>query len=226
MPTLNWLMQEFSYGYDSGSVLSSIPNLKRFKEERAIGGSYRRVFFEALLPYIQPDSVVLELGPGRGSWSKAILKYIPYGQLKTVDFQDVEKWLKPEKYQGRLSCHQVQDNSFSCIENNTIDFFWSFGVLCHNNVDQIREILSNSLYKMKVGAFAVHEYANWKKLDNYGWKKGKVPTEFKNLPDNDIWWPRNDIETMCQIALESGWKIICPDLELVKRDSIIVLQRV
>lgn len=225
MPTLEWLKKEFIYGYDSGDVLSLIPNLQRFKEERKIGGSYRTVFLKAVLPYIKSDSVVLELGPGKGSWTKAFLKYLLLGKLHVVDFQDVEPWLKPEKHQGRLVCHKVEDNSFFCIEDCSIDFFWSFGVLCHNNIEQIKAILSNSLPKMKEGAFAVHQYADWEKLDAYGWKKGKIPSSFQQLPDREIWWPRNERETMCKIAREAGWNVVCPDLGLIKRDSMIVLQR-
>lgn len=147
MPTLDWLMKEYNYGYDSGDVLSLIPNITRFNEERRIGGSYRQVFFKAILPYIQPNSAILELGPGKGSWSRAILKYIHQGELHTVDFQDVTGWLNPQKYNGRLICHQVKDNSFSSLKDNYFDFFVSFGVLCHNNAEQIREILQNSLQR-------------------------------------------------------------------------------
>jgi SAM-dependent methyltransferase len=226
MPTLDWLRKEFNYGYDSGDVLSLIPNITRFNEERRIGGSYRKVFFKAVLPYIQPNSVILELGPGKGSWSRAILKYIPQGELHTVDFQDVKGWLKPEKYNGRLICHQVKENSFSGFKESYFDFFWSFGVLCHNNAENIREILHNSLQKVKKGGVAVHQYGDWEKLDIYGWEKGKVPIDFKKKSDNEIWWPRNNQEIMRAIAVESGWSVISSDLGLLKRDSIIFMKRI
>lgn len=225
MPTLNWLKKEFSYGYDSGDVLSIIPSIKRFKEERAIGGSYRRVFFEALLPCIKPDSVVLELGPGKGSWSRALLKYLPYGKLHTIDFQDVEKWLEPESYNGRLVCHKVEDNSLHCLEDNYFDFFWSFGVLCHNNVEDLKQILQNSLPKMKPGGIAVHQYGDWNKLDKYGWEKGRIPIKFKDQSNENIWWPRNTQKTMSSLAVQAGWAVTCADLGLVKRDSIMVMKR-
>lgn len=224
MPTLNWLKNEFNYGYDSGDVLSIIPNIKRFKEERAIGGSYRRVFFEAVLPYIKPDSVVLELGPGRGSWSRALLKYLPHGKLHTIDFQDVEKWLEPKIYNGRLVCHKVEDNSLSCLEDNYFDFFWSFGVLCHNNAEDLKQILQNSLPKMKPGGIAVHQYGDWNKLDKYGWEKGRIPIEFRDQSDENIWWPRNTQKTMSALAIQAGWGVTCADLGLVKRDSIMVMK--
>jgi hypothetical protein len=67
MPTLDWLRAEFQYGYDSGDVLARLPGFVRFREERAIGGSYRKVFLNAAAPYLRPESRVLELGPGKGS---------------------------------------------------------------------------------------------------------------------------------------------------------------
>jgi SAM-dependent methyltransferase len=225
MPTLNWLKKEFSYGYDSGNILSIIPSATQRKEEKLIGGSYKTVFLKAVLPYIKSNSVVLELGPGKGSWSRAILKHIPHGELHTVDFQNVEQWLDPGKFQGRLTCHKVEDNSFSCIQDNYFDFFWSFGVLCHNNVKHIKEILQNSLPKLKPGGIAVHQYADWDKLEAYGWEKGTIPLEFKEKPDDSIWWPRNTQQTMRSLAESAGWSVVCSDLSLVKRDSIIVLKK-
>jgi ubiquinone/menaquinone biosynthesis C-methylase UbiE len=131
MPTLDWLQHAFSSGYDSGNVLSLIPGARRRSEERHIGASYRKVFFRAILPYIKADSVVLELGPGRGSWSRAILKYIPQGELHTVDFQDVTVWLQPDRYRDRLFCHQISDNSFSGLKDAYFDFL--FIPSCHGS---------------------------------------------------------------------------------------------
>src|SRR3974377_1954566 len=102
MPKLDCLKKEFHYGYDSGNILSIIPDKIRKSEEKVIGGSYRTVFKKAVLPYLKKNSKVLELGPGKGSWSRAILDSIPEGELTTIDFQDVSEWLHPEKYNGRL----------------------------------------------------------------------------------------------------------------------------
>lgn len=225
MPTLDWLKKEFAYGYDSGDVLSLIPNLTRFREERRIGGSYRRVFHAAVLPYLESGSIVLELGPGKGSWTKAILKHIPQGTLHTVDFQDVSLWLKPEKHAGKLVCHKVQENSFSQFPDSMFDFFWSMGVLCHNNQNHIADILTNSFSKMRPGSHAVHQYADWEKLEEYGWRQGNIPIKFKELPDEQIWWPRNTKAQMEKIAVAAGWSVLSTDLNLVRRDSIMLLRK-
>ncbi|NEQ97123.1 MAG: class I SAM-dependent methyltransferase [Cyanothece sp. SIO2G6] len=225
MPTIDWLQREFSYGYSSGDILSDAGDPVLLKEEQVVGGSYRDIFMEAIATYLRPDSRVLELGPGRGSWSRAILKYIPNGKLHTIDFQDVSQWLDVDQYGGRLTCHTVTENSFACVADDTFDFFWSFGVLCHNNVEQIEQILGNALNKVKVGGIAIHQYADWSKLDDFGWERGNVPKSFQDLPDDEIWWPRNNRATMVAISHRAGWDVLDPDLGLLERDSMVKLQR-
>ncbi len=225
MPKIEWLRKEFNYGYSSGNILSRFPNRVRRKEEYAIGGSYRRVFLNGLRPYLSSTSKVLEIGPGKGSWTRAILKHVRNGEVSTIDFQDATIWLKPEKYNCRLKCFVVNEYDYSCLEDNFYDIHWSFGVLCHNNQDAINKILLNLYKKIKPGGYAIHQYADWEKLEKYGWGKGTIPIEFKEKPDNEIWWPRNNQKTMVKIAKKTGWKIITPDIGIVKRDSIIVLKK-
>ena len=225
MPALDWLRNRFRFGYSSGNILVPIPGPIRLVEEAKIAGSYREVFRKAVLPYLAQDSRVLELGPERGSWTRAILKHRPRAQVTVVDFQDVAKWLKPERYDGRLICLRVSDNSFSTVEDGSFDFMFSFGVLCHNDAEHIREILRNSLPKMKREGIAAHQYGDWNKLAAYGWRRGGIPARFQQQADDEIWWPRNTRERMSAMATETGWTILCPDLDLVRRDGIIVLQR-
>lgn len=225
MPTIDWLKKNFGNGYDSGDILRFFPDRRRREEERKIGGSYRKVFHKCLKPFLQPDSKVLELGPGSGSWSRAILKYIPQGELHAADFQDVSQWLDPGQYDGRLLCYKVEDMSFSVFKDDYFDFFFSIGVLCHHNKEHIREILKHALPKMKRHAIAVHHYADWNKLEKRGWgRNGNLPVWLKKLPDNEIWWPRNNKETMKKIAEEVGWIVETADMDMVKRDAIICLK--
>ena len=224
MPTIDFLKSQFPDGYDSGDILAKHDE-RRLSQEKAIGGSFQDIFNIAVKPYLKPDSVVMELGAGAGSWSRAILEYIPNGMLHALDFQDLKPWIKPELYNGRLRCHKVHDNSFDSIEDATIDYFWSFGVLCHNNQDDIRQILTNAAPKMKPGAYSSHEYGDWDKLEKFGWEKTVIPPRFKKLPDNEIWWPRNNKSIMRHLAEGSGWNVEKDDLDIVSRDGIILLRR-
>lgn len=226
MPTLDWLKKEFNYGYDSGNVLSVIPSIQRYKEQKLSGGSYKKVFFEAVLPNMCPDSTVLEIGPGRGSWTRAILKHLPQGKLHVVDFQDVSQWLHPENYGERLICHKVSDNSYySMFQKDSFDFCWSFGVFVHFNVEHIEEVLRNIFPIMKPNGIVSFNFADWEKLEEFGWGKSGIPIDFKNKSDDEIWWPRNNKETMRRVASKIGWEIISIDLDILKRDPIIVLRK-
>lgn len=225
MPSLHWLKTAFAYGFDSGNILSRWPNRRRRYQERKSGGSYREVFDRALRPRLRPDSVVLEIGPGKGSWTRAILEQVPRGRVYTSDYVDTSRWLRPEKFGGRLVSYQVTDNSFSCFADGTFDLFFSFGVLCHHPASQILEIFTNVLPKMKPGAIAIHQHGDWDKLERFGWRRGEVPEEFKDLPDEEIWWPRNNQQQMVELARRAGWTVVAGDLALLKRDGLILLQK-
>jgi hypothetical protein len=228
MTTTQHLRNLFSAGYDSGDVLKRLPDRRRRHEERLIGGSYRRFFMRAVRPELRDSSMVVELGPGSGSWTRALLRFLPRGQVQAVDFVDTSDWLSEDDYDGRLVCHQVQDNSFDFLPDETFDFFFSFGVLCHNTTGAIGEVLGNALAKMRPGGTAVHQYGDWQKLERLGWEDDRhgVPAAYRDLPDDHEWqlWPRNDPATMAAISREAGWIVEEPDLDLFRRDSVIRLR--
>jgi hypothetical protein len=226
--TLDDLKQLHAYGYDSGAVLKRIPGRLRKSEEKLIGGSYRRFFLKAVKPHLEEASTVLELGPGRGSWTRALLASVPRGQVHTVDLLDVSAWLQPERYGGRLTCHQADDHTYSMLADGTIDVFFSFGVLCHNTTTAIGEMMAGALPKMRPGGVAVHEYGDWRKLEQLGWTDDRhgVPVFCRDLPDEHSrnCWPRNDPDKMAAVCRDAGWIVEDADLGLFERDSVIRLR--
>lgn len=225
MPTTEWLKKEFHYGYQSGDILATIPDEQRQKEESVIGGSYNAFFKQGVCPLLTDNSRVLELGPGAGTWTRALLSVVTKGEVHTSDFQDVRQWLHPASYNGRLFCTQVNDNSFREYTDDYFDLFFSFGVLVHCNQDLISDILHNALRKVKPGGYALHNFGDWKKLTAWGWDRGKIPTSFAHLPDDEIWWPRNTTVIMATIAKQAGWKVEKADLKYFQRDGVILLRR-
>jgi hypothetical protein len=226
MTTLDWIKQELSYGYDSGNAISRIPSRLRRSEEKRMGGSFRNVFNEAIRPLVRSDSQVLEYGANKGTWTRPMMDLIPNGTLQTIDFEDVTEWLRPSRYDGRLTCHQVFDDSFSIVDNDSIDFVWSMGVLCHRSSRQIGNLLGNLIPKVKFGGYACLHFADWTKLDQFGWDKGGIPIEFQNKSDDEIWWPRNETQNMSELAIEAGWQVRVSDFGLLQRDGLMLLQRV
>ena len=119
-----------------------------------------------------------------GSWSRAILKYIPDGVLCAVDFQNTEKWLKPSKYGGRLKCHKINDLSdySELFKDEYFDLCVSFGVLCHYNKDHIKKLLEAVFPKLRKGSHSVHQYIrigiSWILCN---WPKSMVPQKSSGI---------------------------------------------
>jgi SAM-dependent methyltransferase len=224
MPTQEFIKKEFSYGYSSGDILSEPPDPVTQQEEACIGGRYREVFMSLILPNLKPGNRILELGPGRGSWTAAMLRHGPECEIHTVDFQDLGRWIDIPAQNGRLVHHQVEEgHTFTPIPKKAFDFFFAWGVLCHWGKADIRQILSGALACMKPDARAVVQYAAWDKLDVYGWERGRVPETFRELDDKDMWWPRNTVADMAALCRDAGWVVIEADCGIVGRDGVALL---
>jgi hypothetical protein len=223
--TKDFMLRTFSYGYSSGDVLSAQIEGERKSEEAKLGGSLNAVVQKAMRPFITPNSRILELGPGAGSWTRALLDLVPHGEVHTIDFLDITKFINPAEYPNRLFCHQISENNYGFLPENFFDFFFSFGVFCHYKSADRLMLLKEALPKVRPRGYAVHEYGDWKKLDAYGWDRGGVPKNFKDNPDEEIWWPRNDANVMAATSRAAGWNVIDSDLGLFRRDGIIVLSR-
>lgn len=222
MATKDWLQTAFTSGYDSGDILAAVPDSVRLRQEALIGGSYREAFYRAVLPFLRPDSTVLEVGPGRGSWTRALLAHLPEGRVETVDFQDVTEWLVPQRYGGRLVCHQATDLSLDCVADGAFDVFFSFGVLCHHTIEQIGQILTAARAKVRRGGVGIHEYGDWHKM----FRSGRM-AHFPDLvatSDEESWWPSNSAAAMAACAEAAGWLVIEADLGLFERDGMILLK--
>lgn len=223
MADLAWMRTTFAEGYDSGDVLAPLPDPTRVREEALIGGSYREFFLKAVLPFLRPDSRVLELGPGRGSWTRALLAHVPRGEVHAVDILDVSQWLDPAAYDGRLTLHRSDGFDLSAVPDGAFDLFFSFGVLCHHGTAQIRRLLAAALPKMRPGGVGVHQYGEWSKM----YASGRM-VAYPDLPtresDEESWWPFNTRDAMRATAEAAGWVVLWEDLDLFVRDGVCVLK--
>lgn len=203
MPKLEWLRSEWSAGYSSGSLANPHDPLRQ-EEELKVGGRFADVISQAIVPYVRDGANIIELGHGRGSWTRVLLDLVPNGTVHTLDFQDVTQWIDPADYGGRFVCHRGAAFDYGALPDGFFDFFYSFGVLCLNDASQRLAILKAALPKMRLDGWAVHQYGDWTKLDSFGWDNGGRPSRFKTMHDDRIWWPRNDADAMAETASLAG----------------------
>lgn len=122
------------------------------------------VYRVCVAPYIQPSSIVLEIGPGRGAWTKGMLSAAEVWCLDAKPRQDngIDAYLG---HPANLHYHQVRD--FECRElpDNHFDFMFSFGSLCHVSFAGIESYARNLFTKLRPGAQAFWMVADYDKAN-------------------------------------------------------------
>lgn len=104
-------------------------------------------------PYISSETTALEIGPGRGAWTKAILDR-GCRKIYAVDAASAEHthfW----EYVGRDPRAEyivANDFSLSGVPDDAIDFFFSFGVFCHLTPEMCEQYVNSVVRKMRRGA--------------------------------------------------------------------------
>ena len=111
------------------------------------------IYLVCIKPYITPETVVLEIGPGRGAWTQTFLKE-NCRKVYAVDVADPEHthfW----DYVGndpRVEYIVVQDLQLAKVPDDSIDFFFSFGVFCHLRPEMCEEYVQSLARKMRKGS--------------------------------------------------------------------------
>ena len=111
------------------------------------------LYLIAIKPYVTNESVVLEIGPGRGAFTKAILKHDPK-EIWCLDAVSAEQnnFFEYIGSNEKVKYFQVEDFSCSMLPEDHFNYFFSFGALCHVSFDGITQYLKNLFPKLKKDA--------------------------------------------------------------------------
>jgi phospholipid N-methyltransferase len=171
-----WSKNTFAEGYSTGSITDLYDENKEERdlallEEKKLGGSVSDFIANAVKPLLKPDDCVLELGPGKGSFTRGLFTMITKGQIHTIDLQDIRPWVQDliTKFEDRFFMHQVEigDFEYNFLEDDFFDTFFSFGVFCHMNLTDIERFLLKLRQKLKKDAICIAQYSDWQKAGNY-----------------------------------------------------------
>jgi Methyltransferase domain len=117
-------------------------------------------------PYVSPETVALEIGPGRGAYTRALL---PARELWCLDALPAEHNGFWEYVGEHRHVHYVQVADFDCgmLPDDGIDFVFSYDVLCHVPFSGIEAYASALLPKLRSGAhcfWMVSDYAKYRRF--------------------------------------------------------------
>jgi cyclopropane fatty-acyl-phospholipid synthase-like methyltransferase len=124
------------------------------------------VYLACIKHYVNPATTVLEIGPGRGAWTKTFLQR-DCKKVYAVDAAPAEHtgfW----DYVGatdRAEYIASTDLKLSEVPDDSIDYFFSFGVFCHLKPEMCETYLISLARKMRVGSHAFLMIADYDKYN-------------------------------------------------------------
>ena len=138
-------------------------------------------------PRLRPGTRVLEIGAGKGAWTKAVLENFPHRTLYVVERLPLEGMIRQRCPSAgrRLRFHRTTTNDDSIFEDHYFDFAFSFGVFVHLPLREIDVIRTRLRPKMRHGGEVILQYSNWDKLDQWDWERAEVPIWFRSHPPDD-----------------------------------------
>jgi len=122
-------------------------------------------YLRCIKPYVNRDSISLELGPGRGAWTKALL---PSREVYVLDALPEEHngFFKYLGYPNNAKYFQVTDFTCSMLPDSYFNYMFSYGCLCHVSFEGIREYAVNIYPKLTRGSNCFWMVADYDKYNN------------------------------------------------------------
>ncbi len=208
-------------------------------------------YLACIKPYITPHASVVEIGPGRGAWTKAFVE-LGAKEIWCLDALSRE-YNQFDLYVGaHKDVHYFQVSDFSCsmLPENHFDYMFSFGCFCHISFAGIREYMKNLHAKLKPGAHGFIMVADYDKYNQaiqaeslrilrpvFWGKRNKVlywvykllnpskPPELVSKAEDNTprpgRWYHAGIRETCSMLQELGYTVISPDVGTSLRDPII-----
>lgn len=167
-----------------------------------------------LSPYYNKNGTAMELGCGGGFWTTKHLSP-NFNKVYALD-------VIPKTFTLPNNVHYIElsDKDYYCtgIENNSIDFIWSFGMFCHLSLDACDEYLKNIYNKLTPRGKAVLMFGNWNNHPHVC----NIKVENKNI-NIGSWYYNNKTLTFDIVKKYEFNKIV--DLMPSFRDSILYIEK-
>lgn len=182
--------------------------------------NYSEDFIECIKSHASLDKICLEIGPGGGYWTKILGKL--FKKVYALDVANISLDLPNTEFR----CVPNRDFNCTTIQDNSIDFVWSFGCFCHLSYDANKQYFRSINRVLKVGGCGIITLANWDRFDIW---KNRNPREkakkFINLNENPIGgaWFYNDLEMAKDSVEQAGltFKELMPHF----RDTVAYIEK-
>ena len=165
------------------------------------------------------SATVLEIGPGRGGWTKALLTQNP-SKIFALDALSAEHngFYQHVGHDSRVTYVQVDDLECSCVPDRSVDFFFSFGVFCHISRRGTEAYFASIARKMKFGATGFCMISDYEKM---GQALGVVVSQEEHDQPEAGRWYHLGRAWFCETLMKYGFEVLDPDIGVLVRDPIV-----
>jgi phospholipid N-methyltransferase len=130
------------------------------------------IYLTCIKPHVTSETRVVEIGPGRGAWTRTML---PASEIVAIDAVPADA----NGFWEYVGCHEhvryLVDGVFDDAElpDGHFDYLFSFGCLCHLPPAKIDDYLERLAPKLRAGAKGFLMYADYAKANaaRAGWKR-------------------------------------------------------
>ena len=138
---------------------------------------------EMMLKYIKNESTILEIGPGGGRWTVELQKL-----AKNLIIADISKKcldICKKRFKSKTNIkYELIDKRLDFIQNNTLDFVWSYDVFVHINPSDVDRYIKDIERILKIGGYAVIHHSGTYPLykgKKEAWRAYMGRKQFANL---------------------------------------------
>jgi hypothetical protein len=216
MPDLNTTLHSDMLGQFKTRSSLVLRILRAIKKELSYGGIYGLEWGDPdliaplgfirdryVLPYVNEDQCAVEIGPGGGRWTRYLRGF---RKLYVVDYYpELLAEVRRNVKGPNLVFVRNNGTDFPGIDDNYVDYLFSFGTFVHLDAHIVEAYLSNMRRILKAEANVVIHYSD----------KTKIMAQI-----NDG-FAENTPEKMRSMVLNAGYKICEEDLTSMWHSSIV-----
>ena len=184
----------------------------RLRNGRTQPGDLSKVVRKYLSPFVTPESVVLEIGPGGGRWTQFLIgsREVILVELNKQFFRYLRKRFR--KQRRKLRFYQTSGYELNGIDAGSIDFVFSFGTFVHIDPEGIDEYLGEIHRVLKPRGNATLQYAD------------RTKPYFTGRDNWDGFSDMNGPKMEAMLAAR-GFTVVQHDQDLLKHSNVVVFQR-
>lgn len=156
-----------------------------------------------VLPYVKPDQVALEIGPGGGRWTRYLLGF---SRLYVVDYHaELLQELRRSFNQPNMQFIVNHGTDFPGVPEHSVDYVISVACFVHLEAHLIAAYLKNIARILKPGGNVFVTYSD----------KTKVGAQINST------FTENTPERMREMVTEAGFKILEEELTILWNSGVI-----